>query len=299
MNFFDEVLPELGCAVSTNNGFLPVSVCGPLRGKSLTVDGSLSSQFISGLLMALPKSESASSLHVTNMKSGPYIQMTLSTLKQFGIEISQEQNTFTIPGNQSYKPATYHVEADWSSAGYWLTAAALGHPVSVSGLSMRSLQADKALLDALMMAGCKVTFEGGHIRVDGSGIRSFEFDATNCPDLFPALVVLAAKCQGISTIKGVTRLVHKESDRGRALQMEFGKMGLRIDLEEDEMKIHGTGRLQGATVDSHHDHRIAMCLGIAGSIANGETILTNAEAVSKSYPDFWLCFERLQSNSTV
>ncbi len=293
MNFFDTVLPRFGCTVSTNEGFLPIEIQGPLTGTTTQVDGSMSSQFISGLLMALPRSKEPSSLEVIDMKSGPYIQMTLHTLSQFGIVIGNETNRFRIPGNQHYLATDYSVEADWSSASYWLVAAALGHPVSVSGLNMRSLQADKALLRALMNAGCRVLFDENEIRVDGSALRSFEFDATDCPDLFPALVVLAAKCNGISEIKGVHRLVHKESDRGKALRTEFGKMGLKIDLENDRMLIHGTGKLQGAEVDSHHDHRIAMCLGIAGSIANGVTILTNADSVSKSYPGFWECFKSL------
>jgi 3-phosphoshikimate 1-carboxyvinyltransferase len=222
-----------------------------------------------------------------DMKSAPYIQMTISTLKQFGVIIENEQNIFRIAGNQSYQATEYIIESDWSSASYWLVAGAIGHSISVSGLNMRSLQADKALLEAFMSAGCKISVEGQQIQVDGSEIRSFEFDATDCPDLFPALVVLAAKCNGISKIRGVKRLLHKESNRGVALQAEFAKMGLRIELEDDLMLIYGTGKLKGAAVDSHHDHRIAMCLGIAGTIASGETILTNAESVAKSYPDFW------------
>lgn len=294
MNFFDEVLPQFGCAVSTNQGFLPIEVKGPLEGKNLEVDGSLSSQFISGLLMALPRSTHSSKLRVVDMKSGPYIQMTVSTLKQFGVVIENKQNVFRIGGNQFYKATEYRIESDWSSASYWLVAAAIGHPISVSGLNMRSLQADKALLEALMHAGCKVTFEGQELRIDGSAIQPFEFDATDCPDLFPALTVLAAKSNGISRIQGVKRLLHKESNRGIALQTEFAKMGLRIELENDWMVIYGTGKLQGAEVDSHHDHRIAMCLGIAGTIASGETILTNAESVAKSYPDFWQQFDLLK-----
>lgn len=291
MDFFDVILPKFGCTVSTNQGFLPIEVRGPLVGTDLEVDGSLSSQFISGLLMALPRSNRSSSLTVIDMKSGPYIQMTISTLKQFGVVIENEQNVFRIEGNQSFKSTEYPIESDWSSASYWLVAAAIGHPISVSGLNMRSLQADKALLEALMHAGCKITYEEQTIRIDGSAIRPFEFDATDCPDLFPALTVLAAKCNGISRIQGVKRLIHKESNRGVALRTEFAKMGLRIELEDDLMLIYGTGKLNGAEVDSHHDHRIAMCLGIAGTIATGETIITNAESVAKSYPDFWKQFD--------
>ncbi|MNU82362.1 3-phosphoshikimate 1-carboxyvinyltransferase [compost metagenome] len=293
MDFFDEVLPEFGCEVATTNGFLPVEVCGPLQGRDLTVDGSMSSQFISGLLTSLPRSEKASSLTVSNMKSGPYIQMTLKTLRKFGIEIESRENVFHIPGNQSYQATDYAIEGDWSSASYWLAASAIGHAVSVSGLNMSSLQADKAMLNALMNAGCKIQIEKQSILIDGESIQAFEFDAENCPDLFPALVALAAKCRGTSTIKGVRRLAHKESDRGLTLQSEFGKMGLKIDLNDDEMRIHGTGSLQGALVSSHHDHRIAMSLAIAGSFANGETTIEDAEAVAKSYPDFWKHFRAL------
>ncbi len=293
MNFFDEVLPQFGAEVSTNNGKLPIEVKGPLKGRDTEVDGSLSSQFISGLLLALPKSETSSTLQVVDMKSGPYIQMTIHTLRQFGITIENEANVFRITGNQSYRAADYSIESDWSSASYWLVAAAIGHPLVISGLNMRSLQADKELLKALMSAGCRLSIGEDVIRVDGSNLEAFEFDASDCPDLFPALVVLASKCNGITRIHGAKRLIHKESDRGIALQSEFGKMGLRIELEDDLMLIHGTGKLHGAEVDSHHDHRIAMCLGIAGTIATGDTILTNADSVSKSYPDFWKCFNRL------
>lgn len=293
MNFFDEVLPEFGCEVTTTSGYLPIEVLGPLKGNDVTVDGSMSSQFISGLLMALPRSERESLLTVSDMKSGAYIQMTLKTLHKFGIDIENRGNVFRIPGNQSYRATDYAIEGDWSSASYWLAASAVGHRISVSGLNMGSLQADKALLNALMNAGCKIQIENQSVSVDGENIRPFEFDAENCPDLFPALVVLAAKCEGISSIKGVRRLEHKESNRGITLQSEFGKMGLKIDLNDDEMLIHGTGKLQGAVVSSHHDHRIAMSLAIAGSFATGETMIRNSEAVAKSYPDFWEHFKAL------
>lgn len=293
MHFFDEVLPQFGCEVATTDGFLPVRVKGPLKGARVEVDGSMSSQFISGLLMALPKSGDAGSLTVIDMKSGPYIQMTLQTLRKFGVVIENTGSHFLVPGNQSYQATNYVIEGDWSSASYWLVAAAVGHQVSVSGLSMGSLQADKALLRALMSAGCKVQVEEQVIRVDGADLRPFEFDATDCPDLFPALVVLAAKCTGVSTITGAERLRHKESDRGRVLRSEFGKMELNIELEGDVMRIHGTGHLNGGSVSSHHDHRIAMCLAIAGTFASGETRIQDAGAVAKSYPDFWEHFTSL------
>lgn len=295
MFFFEDVLPRLGVAVHSNEGKVPVSVVGPMHGAELSVDGSLSSQFISGLLMALPLAAESSVLQVEQLASKPYVAMTLETLKEFGIEIrNADLSRFEIPGNQQYKAANYHVDADWSSASYWLTAAALGHGLTMENLRMSSLQADKRMLNALMSAGCKVLHTPDGITVDGTSKIPFEFDATDCPDLFPALVTLAAAISGRSKIKGVYRLEHKESNRAKALQTEFGKLGVRIELDGDEMWIYGTATLTGGVVEAHNDHRIAMCLAIAATIAQDVVEIEGAEAVAKSYPGFWEDFSNLK-----
>lgn len=296
MDFFDEVLPNLQVQTKSTNGCAPFQVQGPMIGAALTVDGTLSSQFISGLLMALPRATGNSVLTVVDLNSGPYVEMTLETLKAFGIEIKYESlSRFEIEGDQIYKSTTYAIDADWSSASYWLVAAALGHNIEISGLKKSSKQADKALLTFLLSAGCSfISAENDAIRVDGTKRHVFEVDATDCPDLFPALVTLAAGIQGTSVIHGVDRLKHKESDRGLTLQEEFGKLGLRIDLLGDQMHIHGTGTLVGGQVHAHHDHRIAMCLAIAAAtLTIGEVEIDQAEAVGKSYPRFWDDFESL------
>ncbi|HRP53918.1 MAG TPA: hypothetical protein PLI97_10485, partial [Fluviicola sp.] len=195
-----------------------------------------------------------------------------------------------------YQATAYHVENDWSAASYWLLAAALGHPIQISGLNTTSLQADKAFLDVLKLAGCSISVNESILEVSSSSLRAFTFDATHCPDLFPTLVVLAAKIKGISIIKGLNRLQHKESDRGKVLRKEFGKMGLNCELIGDEMHVHGTGVLHGARVFSHKDHRIAMSLAIAATCALGTTIIEDAQAVSKSYPEFWEQLKQLKSN---
>lgn len=294
MNFFEEVLPQLGVKVRTNEGKVPVVVQGPIKGGKVEVDGSLSSQFISGCLMALPFAENDSVLVSENLTSLPYVQMTLATLGAFGISVERlPKNTFKVASNQAYVPTKYAVEADWSSASYFLVASALGHNIQLRGLSMSSLQADKMLLDALLAAGCKIQHFNGELTVDGSSKKAFEFDATQCPDLFPALVALAASINGTSIISGAERLTHKESNRALTLQEEFGKLGVKIDLDGDEMRIHGTGFVTGGVVKSHHDHRIAMCLAIAGTIASDAVIIEDAEAVSKSFPSFWNKLEEL------
>ncbi len=291
--FFSEEFPKMGLEVESNNGFLPITLNGHLKPGIYKVDGSQSSQYISGLLMALPLLKSDSELIIEDLKSKPYIDMTLSTLASFGIEIRIEGNKYIIQGNQFYTPTNYKVENDWSSASCWLAAAALGQKIELSGLSISSKQADVAMLDALYAANCNVEFLVDSIRVDGENRRAFTFDATDCPDLFPALVVLALGCSGKSTVKGVRRLKNKESDRGTVLQREFNKLGIKIELLDDEMHIFGGTLLKRADVDSHNDHRIAMCLGITGTLIEEGITIHGAEAVAKSYPSFWDDFNEL------
>lgn len=292
-SFFNEEFPKMGLKVESKNGFLPITLNGHLKPGIYTVDGSQSSQYISGLLMALPLLKGDSELIVQDLKSKPYIDMTLSTLASFGIEIRVEGNRYFISGNQFYSATNYNVESDWSSASCWLAAAALGQKIELSGLSISSKQADVAMLDALYAANCNVEFLVDSIRVDGENRRAFTFDATDCPDLFPALVVLAVGCIGKSIVKGVHRLKNKESDRGLVLQQEFKKLGIKIELFDDEMHIFGGSLLKSAVVDSHNDHRIAMCLGITGTLIEEGITIQGAEAVSKSYPTFWEVFAML------
>jgi 3-phosphoshikimate 1-carboxyvinyltransferase len=292
--FFEEHLTQMGVRVISNKGFLPISLQGRMAGGQVQIDGSTSSQFLSGMLMSLPLIEEDSTLIVQKLKSIPYVQMTMNTLTAFGVEVKHDNfERFSIKGNQSYNCDQYSIEGDWSSASYWLVASALGHDVSVQGLNLESAQADKALLEMLKAANCIVNINNDSISIDGSNRTAFSVDATHSPDLFPALVSLAAFCDGVSTITGVHRLATKESDRGVVLQKEFGKLGLKIELLGDEMHIHGGTKLTSAEVDSHNDHRIAMCLGIVASKLEGEMTITGAETVSKSYPDFWKDFDAL------
>lgn len=296
--FFEEHLTQMGVRVTSNEGFLPITVAGRMHGGIVEIDGSASSQFLSGMLMSLPLIAEDSTIIVRNLKSIPYVQMTMNTLKSFGIEVTHENyERFSIRGNQSYACGEYTVEGDWSSASYWLVAAALGHSISISGLYLQSAQADMALLRMLEEANCEVVISDEGITVNGENRSAFHADATHCPDLFPALVTLAAFCEGKSIISGVHRLKIKESNRGAALQQEFGKLGLHIEIndKDDVMIVHGGVPLHAAHVDAHNDHRIAMCLAIAASKIQGETIISGAESVSKSYPDFWKDFDALSS----
>lgn len=292
-SFFMTEFPKMGIEIQSNSEKLPISLQGKLTPGIYTVDGSQSSQYISGLLMALPLLNGNSELIVNDLKSKAYVDMTIDTLNEFGITIRAEENRFCIAGNQTYTATDYTIESDWSSASCWLAAAALGQKIEMSGLSISSKQADVAMLNALYTANCTVEFLKNSIRVDGENRRAFNFDATDCPDLFPALAILALGCSGKSIIKGVHRLKNKESDRGIVLQQEFKKLGITIELLDDEMHIFGGTLIKSAVVDSHNDHRIAMCLGIIGTLIEDGINIQHAEAVNKSYPDFWEEFKSI------
>jgi len=297
MGFFDDILPALGVQVKSNDGKLPLVIQGPLVPATIEVNGSLSSQFLTGLLLAYGASTITDevTIHVNDLKSKPYIDLTLDVMKQFGMQVPENKNyeAFIFHSANSAAAAevindiTYTVEGDWSGGAFLLVAGAIAGPITVRGLDLSSTQADKAIVDALMAANAAIAMDAKGIQLHPVEMDAFYFDATDCPDLFPPLVALAAYCKGKTTLKGVSRLTHKESNRAITLQDEFDKMGVTIDLEDDLMIIHGGGIVKGADVHSHHDHRIAMACAISGLKADSEMVIEEAQAVNKSYPDFY------------
>jgi len=302
MDFFDEVLPQVGVKISSNNGKLPLQIKGPLQPKNITVDGSLSSQFLTGLLFAFAASTTEDvTIQVTDLKSKPYIDLSLKVLQDFGYRITNNNyESFVIhPFTSTINNINYTVEGDWSGASFLLVASAIAGNITVKGLDVFSTQADKKILEALQDSGCRLSIQDHQIEVGSAPLKAFHFDATDCPDLFPPLVALAAYCEGKTVIEGVGRLAHKESDRGITLQEEFGKLGLEIVLQDDLMIIHGGKGLNGAKVHSRHDHRIAMACATAGLRTNGNVIIDEAEAINKSYPDFYKHIEKLGASVTI
>lgn len=293
MNFFDEILPDIGVTIKSNDGKLPLRIKGPIIPKTITVDGSLSSQFLTGLLMAYSYlGANEVSINVIDLKSKPYIDLTLNVMKHFGMlvptNIDYKEFVFSSNYNQANKQEViYQVEGDWSGASFLLVAGAISGNISVSGLDLNSTQADKAIIGALKDCGCKLEAKDDVILVSSTDLESFTFNATECPDLFPPLVALASFCKGQTLIKGVSRLKHKESDRAATLQQEFGKLGVKIDIKDDFMMVHGVEKVNAAQVHSHHDHRIAMACAIAGLRADGSVEIECAEAIDKSYPNFY------------
>jgi 3-phosphoshikimate 1-carboxyvinyltransferase len=295
MNFFDEILPLLGVQIKTNNGKLPFHIHGPLKPASIEIDGSLSSQFLTGLLMAYAGSNATDvSIKVIDLKSRPYIDLTLQVMRAFGMKLPENKNYREFYFNNephAVEPADriYTVEGDWSGAAFLLVAGAVAGEVDVPGILNTSTQADKKIVDALLDAGADVSVRDNGVAVKRGKLEAFSFDATDCPDLFPPLVALAAHCKGITRIRGLRRLKHKESDRGVTLQEEFDKLSTRIDLHDDEMLVHGNGGVfvKNHILNSHHDHRIAMACAVACLHADFYAEIRNAEAINKSYPDFF------------
>jgi 3-phosphoshikimate 1-carboxyvinyltransferase len=287
MFMIEEALSQLGVKCTSSGGFLPLTIKGPMVGGHCEINGSVSSQLLTGLLMALPLATKDSEVKVNNLKSKPYIDMTIQILKSFGITVENTgYSLFRISGNQKYIPHIYTVEGDWSGGAFLLVAGAINGQVSVSGLRTDSMQSDRSIIKALEKAGAQMIISENQIEISKSELKAFEFDATESPDLFPPLVALASYSDGVSAIKGVSRLIYKESDRAKALKEEFGKMKIKIEINNDLMFVTG-GRPQGARVESHDDHRIAMAIAVSSLGAAGKVIIRDSQCVAKSYPGFF------------
>lgn len=291
MEMMEAPLKKLGGTIFVPGGRLPAILRGPIHAGELHLDGIITSQLLTGLLMALPLLEGESRLYVGELKSRQYVDITLKILHRFGIRIERDgYRQFVIPGGQNYQPATLSLEGDWSAAALLLVAGAVAGEVSVSNLNTRSLQPDRAILHVLELVGAtpSVTDEGEHatVSVQKARLEAFEYDAGDCPDLVPALAALAVACHGVSKIHGMDRLQYKESNRGEMLLQELVRLGVPVYISGNTMTLRG-GTPRGGSVHAQGDHRIAMALGIVGLIAEGPVEIDGSEMVSKSYPGFW------------
>ncbi|MEG1554713.1 MAG: 3-phosphoshikimate 1-carboxyvinyltransferase [Rikenellaceae bacterium] len=297
----EEPLHQLGAEAHSNNGMLPIKIKGPIGGGKTLIDGSLGSQFLTGLLISMPLAKGDTTIEVEELRSIPYIDMTIETMRHFGVEIDNENyKKFEIKGRQTYSPAKYNIEGDWSGASCLLVAGAIAGDtkkgVRINNLNINSLQADLEIFKALKYAGVRVEFDENSLTTFCSETHGFTFDATHCPDLFPALVALAATAQGESVIIGTNRLIHKESNRAIVLCEVYKKMGIEIDISQDDiMKIKGGAIKGGMMIDSHNDHRIAMSIAAAALKADAPITITSSKAVEKSYGDFFDDMRKLKN----
>lgn len=283
MTEYINLLPELGVTVIAAGAGLPMSVEGPLTPANITIDGSMSSQFLSGLLIvyAFTATEPVT-INVTNLNSKPYIDLTIQVLQQFG-KFVQHYNyqSFTIsPPTQQTQNINITIEADWSAAANFIVARAIVNAdIHISNLNYQSTQADTAI---------------SNIVTDTKD--AFNFDATNCPDLFPILSIYAACCNGESSISGLHRLIHKESNRIETIMAMLNSLGITYLIKDDTLTIQGGQSLNGCTINGHNDHRIVMAAAVAALTAKGPVTILGAEAVKKSYPDFFNTLSALGVN---
>ena len=286
-----EALTALGVTIETNNGYLPLTLMGPITPASISVSGNESSQFVSGLLFALSACAVAPvTLTVTALKSRPYIDLTLDVLNRFGRPIvhTDYREFYIDPSLFTLAQRTdIFIEGDWSGAANLLAAGALAGQVTVINLNNSSQQADKAILQVLRQAGAAMRVEEDTIEVSKAKLSAFEFDATHCPDLFPILDILAAGCKGESYIRGVHRLFHKESNRAESIAEMLQNFDVPYSIEDDALCVEGVDRLQGTVIDAFGDHRIAMAAAVGALRANGPVDILNAASVHKSYPAFF------------
>ncbi len=294
-----DALEMMGVQTGSDEGCPPVQVTGPLNGGKVTIGGDISSQFISGLLFALPICENSSSITITEqLESKPYVDITLEVLSKFDIEINSTADMafFDIPAKQAYNATDYSVPGDFSSAAFFLCAGAIFGKASIGNLTMRTMQGDKEIVNILkeMCAEIKVDEKKESITAKKSQLKGMEIDVSNMPDLVPILAVLGCYAKGTTKITNASRLRIKESDRLSSIATELKKMGAKIDEHDDALTIKHS-KLNGSALDSHNDHRIAMACAIAALGAEGSSTLAGAEAVKKSYPTFWDDFEKITS----
>ena len=292
-----DMLRQLGVSVESENNRLPLKIGGVLSAGNYIVDGSESSQIISGLLMVLPMCNGDSSVVVENLVSSPYVAMTQQLLSSFGIKTECVDSMYKIGGNQRYIPTNYIIEGDWSSAAPFLAIGAIGGAVEVENLNPESLQADRLIVDILNQVGAKVEFAGNVCRVapaESGVLNAFSVDLTNAPDLFPVVAALAINCDGLCELKGASRLVNKESNREVAIKQMLEQFGADVDCSErDVMKIK-PGTISGKIdVNPHSDHRIAMAAAVAAVGKKCSVTIADSQCVDKSYPNFWLDLDRV------
>ncbi len=290
-------LKQIGVeALAVNaNGCPPVKIKGgKIDGGHVVLNCSISSQYLSSLLLMAPYTDKGLEITVTSGPvSKPYIDMTVDIMTELGVKVVRNgYSSFNVPGNQIYKAGDYYVEPDCSQAGYfWAAAAITGAKIKVKGISKKSSQGDVRFADVLEEMGCKVFHENDGIAVKGNKLSAIEVDMANMPDIVPTLAVVAAFARGTTVIKNVAHLREKESDRLGSVATELSKMGIEANTTENGLVIKG-GKPVGAEIDTYNDHRIAMSFAVAGLVVPSIKI-KDEKCVEKSFPEFWSVFERL------
>lgn len=286
-----DLLPKHGVKIE-NAGSLPLKISGQLQSGDFEIRGDISSQYITGLLLALPVLDGDSRIVLTTpLRSKPYVAMTIKVLADYGVEVLETDYGYFVRGNQQYAVRDYTVEGDWSHAAFFMSAAAIGGRITLKGLDLNSAQGDKAVCEVMRRFGAKVTADENGVTCVHDKLSGIEIDCNDIPDMAPAIAVTAAFAKGQTVIRGAQRLRFKESDRLEAIAFNLKKMGAGVTVTQDSMVIT-PACVHGAELKGYNDHRIVMAFSVAASFAVGDTVIDEAESINKTYPSF---FEDLNS----
>jgi len=293
-----KVLPKHGVKCISEGG-LPLSIEGKLTSGKYEVAGNISSQYISGLLMALPLLDGDSEIVLTTeLQSKPYVDMTIKVMEDFGVTVKETENGYFVKGNQKYKKRDYIVEGDWSQAAFFLAAGVTNGDITLKGLDMNSSQGDKEIVNILKSFGADIEIGENYIRAKKSNLKGTNINVSNIPDTVPSLAVVAACSEGTTIISGAERLRYKESDRIESVVSNLRSLGIEVEEKQDGMIIKG-GKLKGGNLEGYNDHRIVMAFSVAALNAENETTITEAQSINKTYPDFFKDYNLLGGKANV
>ncbi len=299
IGIFTEALPKAGTVCKTEGG-LPLEIKGQLKSGIFEIPGNVSSQFITGLLLALPILEGDSEIVLTSpLESVGYIAMTIRTIKQFGVNIQATEKGWHIKGGQSYKTCDYTTDGDWSQAAFFMVLGAVSGKVTVKGVAKDSTQGDKKCAEILARFGAKVTQLDNEVTVEKGKLKAITIDASQIPDLVPVLSVCAAFAEGTTKIINAERLRIKECDRLKATAELLNNLGGKVKELSDGLEITGVSSLKGGNVNGYNDHRIVMSAAVCAARSDEDITATFAMSINKSYPDFYIDYNSIGGKANV
>lgn len=299
IGIFTEALPKAGTVCKTEGG-LPLEIKGQLKSGIFEIPGNVSSQFITGLLLALPILEGDSEIVLTSpLESVGYIAMTIRTMKQFGVNIQATEKGWHIKGGQTYKSYNYTTDGDWSQAAFFMVLGAIGGKVTVKGVAKDSTQGDKKCAEILARFGAKITQLDNEVTVEKGELKAITIDASQIPDLVPVLSVCAAFAEGTTKIINAERLRIKECDRLKATAELLNNLGGKVKELSDGLEITGVSSLKGGNVNGYNDHRIVMSAAVCAARSDGDITATFAMSINKSYPDFYIDYNSIGGKANV
>lgn len=295
MQVYYDIFEQQGISYLYRENVLDLYIRGRMHGGEFEIPGDVSSQFLSGLLFALPLMDEDSRIVITSpMQSKGYVDLTMQMLEKYGIHIeNHDYREFIIRGGQQYQACDYRVEADFSQAAFYLVAGALHNDVLLQDLNIDSYQGDKVVIELLKQMGCQFERTAQGDRMSCQKMHAITIDGSQCPDIIPVMALACAVSEGTSRIENISRLRIKECDRLKATVEVINQLGGQAKEFEDAMEIQGVASLQGGYVSSYHDHRMAMMEAIASSVCDQPVVIDDEQCVDKSYPDFWEDFQSL------